>query len=125
MALETSAGRSYVEETRKETIYYGEAAMTNSYAIMTRLHRESDRLLDNYEQGEVSKKDRKFIEGFLKLPQHEQLTIVRWGIHEIHPQYQEAEIAKSASQILFKIQLLPHDATSFGMGTPISQREKK
>ena len=95
----------------------------NKFETMVKLHRESDRLLDRCETASLSKRDAKFVNEFLSLDRDEQLSIIRYGIHEIHPQLEEPEIAKAASQILFKIQLRPDDATSFGTGTPLSQRK--
>lgn len=96
----------------------------DDYEYMTKLHREADRLLDNYQTATLSKKDANYVNKFLVLDRSRQIQRIRRGIQEIHPQFEEPEIAKAASQILFKIQLSPHNATSFGMGTPASQVKK-
>ncbi len=95
----------------------------NKFKAMTKLHRQSDRLIDSATSATLSKGDAKFVNEFLLLERTEQLSIIRFGIREIHPQSEEPEIAEASSQILFKIQIRPHDATSFGMGTPPSQRK--
>ena len=95
----------------------------NKFKAMTKLHRQSDRLIDSATSATLSKRDAKFVNEFLLLERTEQLSIIRFGIREIHPQYEEPEIAEASSQILFKIQIRPNDATSFGTGTPLSQRK--
>src|SRR6267143_927495 len=97
--------------------------LMNKFKAMTKLHRQSDRLIDSATSATLSKRDAKFVNEFLLLERTEQLSIIRFGIREIHPQYEEPEIAKASSQILFKIQIRPNDAPSFGTGTPLSQRK--
>src|SRR5947209_19253291 len=85
--------------------------LMNKFKTMTKLHRQSDRLIDSASSATLSKGDAKFVNEFLLLERTEQLSIIRFGIREIHPLSEEPEIAEASSQILFKIQIRPHDAT--------------
>src|SRR5437899_774653 len=59
----------------------------NKFKAMTKLHRQSDHLIDSASSATLSKGDAKFVNEFLLLERTEQLSIIRFGIRGIHPEY--------------------------------------